>query len=324
MADKNSVYPTFTGRVSGVKLDVTSDESVAEAARHVRAVCDRHAGGALWSVVNNAGVFSFGPTEWESHEAFAKVFEVNVHGPRRCALACLPLLRAGAGTGRVVNVCSIVSHQTCPFSTAYCASKAAVRAFSDGLRRELAFAGAHVSVHCIEPGFHKTNLLAHDGMRRMLDAAWAAAPQEARDAYGGKGGKSRMLACLPITEFFSTVDIGGVVKALEHAATARTPREVYAVGWDTHTVWRLVGWLPVWLEDVLYLALGRLMAGAAPRGKGGGVLAPVVVRQLLAHVLWSLALCAALWCCFARGSVGHAVAIAAGAGGLQALRLVTV
>lgn len=46
-----------------------------------------------------------------AEEAWASVMDVNVTGVLRCTQAFLPLLRAGAARGRIVNVSSIVSEQ---------------------------------------------------------------------------------------------------------------------------------------------------------------------------------------------------------------------
>jgi len=61
---------------------------------------------------------------------------VNVHAPIALTQDSLSLLRASLNS-RVVNVGSVFGDIGHPMFTAYCASKFAVRGFSDALRREL-------------------------------------------------------------------------------------------------------------------------------------------------------------------------------------------
>jgi short-subunit dehydrogenase len=68
----------------------------------------------------------------------------------------------------LVNISSIFAMVSVPTQSIYNASKAAVRAFSDGLREELR--GSNVEVLCVHPGGIKTNIaqqLAH--RRRQPD-----------------------------------------------------------------------------------------------------------------------------------------------------------
>ena len=85
--------PAWAERVVVVQLDVGDDDSVRAAAR---AVAERCAPGALYGIVNNAGV-GFG--ELTARE----VLNVNARGPRRVCEAFASLL---AADGRVVNVSS--------------------------------------------------------------------------------------------------------------------------------------------------------------------------------------------------------------------------
>ena len=84
-----------------VPLDVTSDESVAEAVRLVRERTDH-----LDVLINNAGAPGKGvaPADATVHEIHS-VYDVNVYGPIRVTHAFLPLLQAAANP-RVVMVSS--------------------------------------------------------------------------------------------------------------------------------------------------------------------------------------------------------------------------
>ncbi len=114
-----------------VPLDVTSDESVADAVRRVRQHTDR-----LDVLINNAGTPGHGTTPAEATaEEIHAVFDTNVYGPIRVTHAFLPLLQA-AEHPRVVMVSSgggsfaVVTDPEQPFSRihelGYSSSKAAL------------------------------------------------------------------------------------------------------------------------------------------------------------------------------------------------------
>ncbi|QTR03089.1 SDR family oxidoreductase, partial [Saccharothrix algeriensis] len=106
------------------------------------AVRERH--GALDVLVNNAARGVFVPTPALTELDWQKVFDVNVHGARRCALAALPLL-AEVG-GAVVNVSSIGTDVVMENYTAVAASKGALEVLSRYLAVEFASSGVRVNV----------------------------------------------------------------------------------------------------------------------------------------------------------------------------------
>lgn len=279
-------------RCTSVQMDVTSAADVCEAATVVRAVCDAHSG-SLHAVVNNAGVIAYGPVELDTDESFRRVMDINLHGTMAVCRACLPLLRARGAGGRIVNVCSVVSHICIPLSAAYCVSKAAVRAFSDGLRRDLDFLGSRVSVHCVEPGFVNTTMIDHAGMLRGMERNWKAAPAEAAAACGGANGLTRCRNVIAATSLFAANDPNPVVDAMLHAATAPRPREVYTVGRDAASLWHIVKFLPTYVVDVALELLGWLYAGSLTTDHRRGHGLSLRSRQILEHVGWLGVGCAA-------------------------------
>jgi NAD(P)-dependent dehydrogenase (short-subunit alcohol dehydrogenase family) len=120
-------------RASAVQLDVTSDSSVRAAVEQVLA---EH--GRIDVLVNNAG--NGGELDFflqDSAEQLRAMFDTHMFGTERMTRAVLPgMLERGAG--RVVNVVSTVAYVPMPGATAYCAAKAAVVAFTNALRGELA------------------------------------------------------------------------------------------------------------------------------------------------------------------------------------------
>jgi short-subunit dehydrogenase len=94
-----------------------------------------------------------------SDDDFAWLFGVNFWGVINGCRAFLPLL-ARQREAHIVNVCSSFAWLGFPGKSAYSSSKAAVRAFSESLRAELA--GTPVGVTLLFPGPVATNLV-HNG-----------------------------------------------------------------------------------------------------------------------------------------------------------------
>jgi NAD(P)-dependent dehydrogenase (short-subunit alcohol dehydrogenase family) len=126
-------------------FDVTDADAVNEAAAQVKeAVGDD----GLSGLVNNAGISKPGPLTALPPEVVREHFEVNVMGVVHAVQAFLPLLRRAKG--RIVNISSVSGRIAYPFMGPYAASKHALEALSDSLRRELLIYGVDVVV--IEPG----------------------------------------------------------------------------------------------------------------------------------------------------------------------------
>ena len=126
-----------------VRLDVTQPESVGAAVARVRGLTD-----TLDGLVNNAGSVVAGPLMDITPEQMRDPLEVNLVGVHRVTRAFFPLLLAARG--HVVNISSTGGRVAMPFMGPYVASKFALEAFSDSLRRELGPCGMKVSV--IQPG----------------------------------------------------------------------------------------------------------------------------------------------------------------------------
>jgi NAD(P)-dependent dehydrogenase (short-subunit alcohol dehydrogenase family) len=131
-----------------VQLDVTDSEGIAEAARTVREA----AGPGLAGLVNSAGVAVTGPLEYLPVDELRTQLEVNLVGQVAVLQAFLPALRLSRG--RIVNISSIGGRVALPLAGPYAASKFALEAVSDSLRRELAPWGVRVAV--VEPGGVRT------------------------------------------------------------------------------------------------------------------------------------------------------------------------
>ena len=140
-----------------IALDVADSASIADAAA---AVLDRF-DGQLGALVNNAGFGITAAMEDCSRDMLRSVFEVNVFGLQELTNQFVPLFRKQT-YGRIVNISSVLGELSLPFAGAYSASKFALEAVSDALRRELFDSGVSVSV--IQPGPIETQFsknLAH-------------------------------------------------------------------------------------------------------------------------------------------------------------------
>lgn len=145
------------GRIVAHVVDVSSAQSVAEAAARVR-----EEAGDPDIVINNAGVVRSKPF-WE-HDPLADtefVIRINVLGVMHVARAFLPAMIANGRESRVLNVASASGLLSVPRMSVYTASKWAVIGWSDSLRLELLRAGhGHVKVTTLIPSYIKTGMFA--------------------------------------------------------------------------------------------------------------------------------------------------------------------
>jgi NAD(P)-dependent dehydrogenase (short-subunit alcohol dehydrogenase family) len=130
-------------------LDVTDEAGISAARDRVAGLLG---GAPLAGLVNNAGISSPGPLELLDLDTFRRIFEVNVLGVVAVTKAFLPLLKESKG--RIVNISSVSGRVATPFMAPYAASKFALEAISDCLRREMHPFGVKVVV--IQPGNVRT------------------------------------------------------------------------------------------------------------------------------------------------------------------------
>jgi NADP-dependent 3-hydroxy acid dehydrogenase YdfG len=118
------------GDVAFRRLDVT-DRSDFEA--FVAAAEERF--GRIDVLVNNAGVMPLSPLASLQTEQWDWMIDVNIRGVLNGIAAALPRFVA-QGSGQFVNVASLGAHYVVPTGAVYCATKFAVWALTDGIRRE--------------------------------------------------------------------------------------------------------------------------------------------------------------------------------------------
>ncbi len=149
-------------------LDVTDRQGMADWIAH----CDGVR--ALELVIANAGISAGTGLGGESEDQTRAIFAVNLDGVMNTVLPAVALMRPRR-TGQVALMSSLASFRGMPGAPAYCASKAAVRVWGEGLRGELARDNIRVSVIC--PGFVTTRMTAVNDfpMPFLMDARRAAA-----------------------------------------------------------------------------------------------------------------------------------------------------
>ncbi|HLV97096.1 MAG TPA: oxidoreductase [Ktedonobacterales bacterium] len=202
-----------------LSLDVRSEESVQAA---VQSLLQR--AGRIDVLVNNAGYPQFGAIEETSVADAQAQLDTNLFGVIRMVQAVLPTMRQ-QGSGRIINISSIVGHVAPPYVGMYATSKFALEGLSESLREEVRQFGITVSL--IEPTFVKTSI---EGQRPTnLIAAYAAGRQVAQQGLN-EGVKNGM-----------EPDV--VARAVLRAATMQ-PRLRYAVGQDGKTLMLLKRLLP--------------------------------------------------------------------------------
>ncbi|WP_257447724.1 SDR family oxidoreductase [Archangium lipolyticum] len=156
-ADAQALSERLGGNFIPLVFDVADEAAVKEG---LAQVTETLAGAGLDALVNNAGMAVSGPLMYLPAEELRRQFDVNVFGLMNVTRAALPLLGAREGhahpPGRILNVSSIGGRLAFPFIGAYAASKHALEALSDTLRRELRIWGIDVIV--LQPGAVKTEI----------------------------------------------------------------------------------------------------------------------------------------------------------------------
>ncbi|MFC1758101.1 SDR family NAD(P)-dependent oxidoreductase [Planctomycetota bacterium] len=114
---------------------VAGDITDANVQRQIIGACESQFGG-VDVLVNNAGVGAIGPFAEADPVRLRTLFEVNFFAAAELTRLAIPLLREG-NNAAIVNIGSVLSHFAVPKKSEYCASKFALRGFSDSLRAEL-------------------------------------------------------------------------------------------------------------------------------------------------------------------------------------------
>ncbi len=207
--------------ISPVMLDVTDDDSIADAVEHV----DEEFPLGIDGLVNNAGVAVAGPVEWVTRRQWQQQYDVNVFGMVSVTQAFLPMLRRRRG--RIINISSAASSLALPMVAPYASSKYAIEGLSDSLRRELAPCGVNVVVVC--PGQTETAIFAksEEETQSRVDSNSPAIDYDYLPAL------TRFQELMHQSES-SRRPPTRVARVVHRALTVKHPKRRYHVGWDAH------------------------------------------------------------------------------------------
>ncbi len=228
-----------TDHIEAVHLDITDEEQVAGLRRRVQSDPETR---PLRAVVNNAGVAVAAPVELIPLADWRRQFEVNFFGHVGVIQALLPALLSSRG--RVINVSSIGGLVAGPTYGAYSASKFALEAMSDALRRELRHVGVEVVV--VEPGAIATPIW-EKGVS-AAETLLTAVTEEQRQRYAEINAKAMQRAKEAAVR---GVPPEQVAEAITKAVTVPRPRTRYLVGRDAKITARLATLLPDRILDRL-------------------------------------------------------------------------
>ncbi|WP_430468174.1 SDR family oxidoreductase [Winogradskyella ouciana] len=139
------------GEALVVSGDVTKSDDFKNA---VQQTVDKF--GKVDGLINNAGLMPLSFVEKLKTDEWEQMVDVNIKGVLNGVAAVLTELKKNKG-GDIINISSMAAHRYFPGGAVYCATKSAVKMFSEGLRQELS-PKYGINVTSIEPGAVDTNL----------------------------------------------------------------------------------------------------------------------------------------------------------------------
>ena len=244
-ADADLLQEKASGQLTPIFIDVTKPDTITTAAELVtEAVNDE----GLTGLVNNAGIAVGGPLEFLPVENLRQQLEINVIGQVAVTQAFLPLLRKARG--RVVNMSSISGRIAMPFFGPYSASKFALEALSDSLRRELYPWG--IDVISIQPGAIDTPIW--DKGLSAGEKVAASLPEEGKQLYGPLLDNLRETVLDTANKGIPPQE---VANAVTHALSAKRPKTRYVIGKDAKLAAFVVKLLPDRWRDRLIIRAGK-------------------------------------------------------------------
>ncbi|WP_431311012.1 SDR family oxidoreductase [Methylobacterium nigriterrae] len=185
----------------GEAIHVVADVGRREAVQAIAdAAIERY--GRIDTWVNDAGLSIFGRLEEVSDEDHDRLFQTNFWGVVYGSLVAVPHLKRSGGV--LINLGSVASDIAFPLQGMYCASKHAIKGFTDALRIELDEEGADVAVTLIKPAAidtpfpqHARNYTDHEPKlpppvydpQEVALAILSASEHPQRDIYVGGAGR---------------------------------------------------------------------------------------------------------------------------------------
>ena len=239
--DASRLQSDFGDNFIPLIFDVTDEQAVLDSVETVKSKMGP--GDQLISIVNNSGIALGGPIQFLPTDVYRKQFEVNLFGVVNVTRSYLKLLGAERGAshrGRVVMISSVSGKRSYPFVSPYTASKHALEAFSDSLRREMMLYGVKIVI--IEPGPIKTPIW--DKTPSVEDNPFLGTDYESslRKFYGQMVTKGKHEG-LPVDR---------VGKLIEKVITIKNPKTRYVITGRKWLDFILPGILPDRMLDKLF------------------------------------------------------------------------
>jgi NAD(P)-dependent dehydrogenase (short-subunit alcohol dehydrogenase family) len=243
-ADADRVAAELGEAFTPLLFDVTDGAAVQTAVAQVQTALN---GNGLTALINNAGIAEPAPLMHLPLDDFRRHLEINVVGVLAVTQPFLPLLGAQLprpfAPGRIINISSVSGRIVYPFMGAYAASKHALEAMSDALRRELLLYG--VDVILVEPGTVKTPIIGKfaEQVGRYMETDYGRLLQPLADTVA-----KREASALPV---------GKITEVLLQAVEAPHPKTRYPIPRKRLTGWLLPRWLPDrWFDRLVARQLG--------------------------------------------------------------------
>jgi NAD(P)-dependent dehydrogenase (short-subunit alcohol dehydrogenase family) len=166
-------------RAAGGQADfVASDLQDAPSAHQVARKAIELGNGQVDILINNAGIYPFGPTHEMGEDLFDKVYSLNVKVPYFLVAELAPLM-AKRGKGAIVNLSTMVADYGASGMSLYGSSKAAINLLTKVWAAEYGPSG--VRVNAVSPGPTRTEgtEAMGEGLERLAAEAPAGRPATA-------------------------------------------------------------------------------------------------------------------------------------------------
>jgi NAD(P)-dependent dehydrogenase (short-subunit alcohol dehydrogenase family) len=155
------------GRADFISFDLRDAASARAVAKKALEIGDGH----VDILINNAGIYPFGPTHEMTEEQFDRVFSLNVKAPYFLVAELAPQM-ASRGKGAIVNLSTMVADYGAPGMSLYGSSKAAINLLTKTWAAEYGPKG--IRVNAVSPGPTRTG--GTDAMGEGLEQLAAQAP----------------------------------------------------------------------------------------------------------------------------------------------------
>ncbi|CAD5116810.1 DgyrCDS5656 [Dimorphilus gyrociliatus] len=240
-----------SNQLQTVLLDVTNDKQVNEL-RSKLEIELKDVG--LHALVNNAGISTasiVGELEMYNSDDYRRVLDVNTVAVANLSLRFLPLL--SKAEGRIVNVSSAAGRLAEGNNIPYHVSKFATEAFSDCLRIKLRNMNKGVTVHLIEPGFFKTEIINVESTKKLVKKGLERIPIDKRQGLDEEIYVNQYVKALTAINDNASSNIEEVTNAYEHAIFSKWPKRRYPIGFDCKYIAIPISLLPSWISDYIMI-----------------------------------------------------------------------